>query len=200
MNRRRFVSLAGLTAAGAAAVPILRRRAPHRRSRPGGFHGRYFPNVPLVTHEYRAVRFYDDLVANRSVVINFMYARCQKRCTPLTANLVKVQKELGDDVGRRIFFYSITLTPETDTPAVLAEYASRHGVGPGWEFLTGAPDDVELLRKKLGFIDPDPIVDADRTEHSGMILYGEEAIERWSACPGLADPAWIAKSIRSVLG
>ncbi len=33
--------------------------------------------------------------------------------------------------------YSITLTPEADTPAVLKTYAEDVHVGPGWLFLTG---------------------------------------------------------------
>jgi len=36
----------------------------------------FFPNTELVTHEGKRVRFYDDLVEGRTVVINFMYTQC----------------------------------------------------------------------------------------------------------------------------
>src|SRR5882724_7870803 len=77
---------------------------------------RYFPNVELTTHEGKKVRFYDDLIKDKIVVINFMYAQCEGICPGITANLVKVQKILEDRVGRDIFMYSITLKPEEDSP------------------------------------------------------------------------------------
>lgn len=157
------------------------------------------PNVELITHEGRRVRFYDDLVRDRKVVVNFMYAHCQGICLPVTHNLVRVQKLLGDRVGRDLFFYSITLKPWEDTPAVLDRYAREHGVGPGWRLLTGSRTACETLRRKLGFTDPDPSLDRDPRNHAGNILYGNEPLMLWAACPGQADPAWIALSIRAQL-
>src|SRR5262245_26167921 len=155
------------------------------------------PNVELVTHAGRRVRFYDDLVRDRKVVINFMYAHCEGICLPVTHNLVKVQRLFGDRVGRDLFFYSITLKPRQDTPGVLARYAAANGVGPGWSFLTGSRADCELLRRRLGFTDPDPVLDADPRNHAGNVLYGNEPLMLWAACPGQADAGWIATSIRS---
>src|SRR5262245_11530978 len=153
------------------------------------------PNVRLVTHEGRHVRFYDDLVRDRKVVIMFMYAHCQGICLPVTHNLVEVQRRLGDRVGRDLHFYSITLKPWQDTPEVLARYAEKNGVGPGWQFLTGRRHDCELLRRRLGFTDPDPVLDADPRNHAGNILYGNEPLMLWAACPGQANPDWIVTAI-----
>ena len=55
----------------------------------------YFPNVVLWTHENKTVRFYDDLIRGKIVLINFMYATCKGLCPRQTANLVQVQKALG---------------------------------------------------------------------------------------------------------
>ena len=49
----------------------------------------------------------------------------------------RCRRLLGDRMGRDIFFYSITIDPEHDTPAVLKEYAEKYHAGPGWLFLTG---------------------------------------------------------------
>ena len=124
-----------------------------------------------------------------------MYAQCEGICPGMTANLARVQRLLGDRVGRDIFMYSITLKPEHDTPAVLKQYAEDHGVRPGWLFLTGSPDDVELLRRKLGFVDPDPAVDKDRSQHTGMLRIGNDAIGSWTACPALGTADGIVRSI-----
>jgi protein SCO1 len=157
----------------------------------------HLPNVPLVTHEGRTVRFYDDLVKDRLVVLNFMYTRCADGTCPITsANLARVQKLLGHGrMGHDIFFLSITLTPDHDTPPVLKHYARAHGAGPGWIFLTGKEQDIELLRRKLGFTDLDPKLDADKASHIGTIRYGNEPLQLWAACPGNASATYIAQQI-----
>jgi protein SCO1/2 len=194
LSRRAWLATAA--AAGLGAGVLVRRGESSATPARDAIRARYFPNVVLRTHEGREVRFYDDLIKNRIVVINFMYARCGDGTCPITtANLVQVQKLLGERVGRDIFMYSITLTPTHDTPAVLKAYAKTYGVGPGWEFLTGKPNDIELLRRKLGFTDPDPARDANRANHIGTLRYGNEPLQLWAACPGMANPAWIVKSI-----
>lgn len=155
----------------------------------------YFPNVVLRTHKNRAVRFYDDLIRGKIVMINFMYAHCERLCPRQTANLVAVQRILGDRVGRDIFMYSLTLKPEEDTPQVLNQYAESFGISPGWLFLTGKAEDIETLRRKLGFVDADPVLDRDKSQHIGVVLYGNEAIDRWAACPALSNPNQIAKYV-----
>ena len=90
---------------------------------------RSFPNVTLTTHEGKKVKFYDDLMKDKIVIINFMYVKCEGKCPGTTANLVKVQKLLGDRVGKDIFMYSITLKPEEDTPENAGRL--REGV-QGW--------------------------------------------------------------------
>jgi protein SCO1 len=158
---------------------------------------RHLPNVELMTQDGTKVRFYDNLVKDKIVVINFMYAKCQGICPTMTANLVRVQKILHDRIGHDIFMYSITLKPEEDTPQVLKEYANMHGAGPGWLFLTGRLDDIELLRRSLGFTSIDPDEDADKSSHIGMLRIGNEPMLRWSACPVQAHTEWIVTSILS---
>jgi len=156
---------------------------------------RYFPDVTLVTHEGKKVRLYEDLVANKCVMMNFMYARCQGICSPVTANLRRAQLLLKDHVGRDIFMYSFTLKPKEDSPAVLKAYVEERKLGPGWTFLTGRPDDLELVRRRLGFVDRNPVRDADTTNHTGMVRYGNEGLTLWAAFPGMQTPEAIAKSM-----
>jgi protein SCO1 len=156
---------------------------------------RFLPNLPLLTQDGKKVLFYDDLVRGKIVIINFTYTRCEGVCPGITSNLVRVQRLLGDRVGRDIFMYSITLKPEEDSPRALREYAKVHSVRPGWTFLTGNSDDLELLRRKLGFTNPNPELDKDKSQHIGNLRYGNEPLCLWAACPGLAHPEWIAESI-----
>src|SRR5216683_4609329 len=83
----------------------------------------------------------------------------------------------------------------SDLPEKLSDYAKAYGIGPGWLFLTGQPDNVELLRQKLGYVDPNPEVDKDKSLHSGMLRYGNEPSSLWASCQGGAKPEWIAETI-----
>ncbi len=152
-------------------------------------------NVNLIAHTGQRVRFYDDLVKDKKVIINFMYVKCQGICVPVTANLVRVQRLLGGRVGHDIFMYSITLKPAEDSADDLRGYAERHRVGAGWLFMTGSPPDIEHLRRALGFTSADPVEDADTSNHIGMLRYGVEPLTRWSTCPGMANPEHIVRSI-----
>ena len=194
-----LVLLAGWTVltsdvgARSAQEPVKRVKTPRER-----LAERSFPNVTLTTHEGKKVKFYDDLMKDKIVLINFMYVRCEGTCPGTTANLVKVQQLLGDRVGKDIFMYSITLKPEEDTPKVLAAYAKAYKVKPGWQFLTGNPKDIELLRQKLGFIDRDPVRDANKSNHIGMLRWGNEPHTLWAGCPASLAPSKIVKEIALV--
>lgn len=149
-----------------------------------------FVNVVLRTHENQEVRFYDDLIKGKTVLINFMYTVCKTDCLLMTANLVPVQKLLGERVGRDVFIYSITLDPQHDTPPVLKRYAKAFGVKPGWLFLTGKKADIAGLRRNLG---DDPALDIRRSQHIGVIRFGIEPLERWTGCPAWTKPQTIVR-------
>jgi len=156
---------------------------------------RYFPDVTLVTHEGKKVRFYEDLIKDKCVMMNFMYARCTGICSPVTANLKRAQALLKDHIGRDMFMYSFTLKPEEDSPEALRDYVKDRKIAPGWTFLTGSPDDLLLVRRRLGFYDLDPARDADTSNHTGMVRYGNEPLMLWAAFPGVQLPEAIVKSM-----
>jgi protein SCO1/2 len=94
---------------------------------------------------------------------------------------------------------SISLDPEVDHPDVLAEYADRYGAGPHWTFYTGRLDEITELRHRLGAFDPDPEVDADRTQHAAILVLGVDRRGRWCALPGLLEPHAIARLVRRTM-
>jgi protein SCO1 len=154
----------------------------------------HLPNVPLISHEGKEVLFYDDLVKDKIVTVNFFYSKCDEICPMVMANLVKVQKLLGDQVGRQIYMYSITLKPEQDTLDVVRTYRTALGAAPGWTFFTGKTEDIDKIRKGIGFTYPEPAIDRDTSQHIGNVRYGNEPLMLWAACPGQAHMKWVAES------
>ncbi len=159
----------------------------------------HLPNVPLLTHEGKRVMFYDDLIKDKIVTLNFFYAKCDEICPAVTANLAIVQKLLGADVGTKLFMYSFTLKPEMDDVAAIRDYRAMFHAEPGWTFLTGKPQDLEKIRRGIGFQYPDPAIDEDKTQHIGNIRYGNEPLMLWAACPGLGNAPYVAEAISWML-
>ena len=120
----------------------------------------YFPNTVLTTQDGKKVRFYDDLLKGKSVAVNVIYTSCTDECPLETARMAEVQRLLSDKVGKDIFFYSISIDPEHDTPLAVnrAQYtfesrcASCHAIGggdrigPDLRGVTGRRDPAWLAR------------------------------------------------------
>ncbi len=68
----------------------------------------------------------------------------------------------------------------------MKHYAHMHKVKPGWLFLTGSADDMETVRRKLGYVDPDPEVDKDKSQsHRGDQIW-QRTIGTMGRVPGNA--------------
>jgi protein SCO1/2 len=185
----------GLVTAADATHPVASTKLTLSEQARRRIQTQHLPNLPLITHEGKSVRFYDDLIKDKIVSLNFFYANCDEICPLVMANLSKVQTLLGSQIGRDIFMYSFTLKPEEDTLDVLRQHRERYHAKPGWTFLTAKPDDMEKIRKAIGFTYPEPAIDKDKTQHIGNIRYGNEPLMLWSACPGMAHAKWIAETL-----
>lgn len=171
-----------------------------RAAPPGSKWGaNYFPNIMLMTQDGKKVRFYDDLIKDKVVAISFIYTHCKDSCPLETANLRQVQRALGDRVGRDVFFYSISIDPDKDTPAVLQEYARKFKAGPGWSFLTGNKEDIKLLRQKLGLYAEEEADGKRLGEHNISIMIGNEATGQWMKRSPFDEPKVLARLLGSFL-
>jgi len=159
----------------------------------------HFPDVALINQNGKKVRYYTDLLKDKVVLLNFFYAKCEGVCPGVTANLARVYKLLDAHVGHDFFMYSITLKPDHDTPPVLKEYAHKYDAGQGWMFLTGQEDDIELVRHGMGFVNSDPVLDKDKSQHIGNVCYGSEPLMLWGGHPGMTRPTWLVKEISSLI-
>ncbi|HEX8184775.1 MAG TPA: SCO family protein [Blastocatellia bacterium] len=157
----------------------------------------YFPNFALTTQDGKTVHFYDDLLTDKIVAIDLIYTTCKYNCPVETALLAQVQKILGDQVGKDIFFYSISIDPKHDTPEVLKAYAEKFKVGPGWTFLTGKEDEIELISKKLGLYSaPDP---SNADGHTPTLLIGNVAAGQWMRLSALDNVKFLARKLSELI-
>jgi len=196
MDRSRLTFLAGAAAAlslrshgataGAASAEGASAEALIGGSR------RRFPNPLLVTNTGRKVRFYDDLVRGRFVFLTFAYTRCEGKCPASLSRLLAARALVAPRLGHAPDLVTLTLDPEYDTPEALATYVAAHGAPAGWTCVTGAPADLERLRRFLGFTDPDPRVDADRSQHGALVAMGNDRTGRWQVASTAAGPEQLA--------
>jgi protein SCO1/2 len=154
---------------------------------------KYFSNTILLTQDNRPVRFYDDLLKGKVVLINFLFTTCKGVCSPMTANLAKVQKHLAERMGRDVLMLSISVDPETDTPAVLKKYADNFKAQPGWYFLTGEKKNVDWVLYKLGgYVE-------DKQQHNSTLIIGNVAKGEWMKVLAMSNPTEIASAVTKLL-
>ena len=152
----------------------------------------YFPNSVVYDQNGKALHFYDDVIKDKIVVVSFIYAKCHDLCPLTTARLAEVRHRLGDLVGRDLYFVSITIDPENDTPAIMKAYAEPFEPGPGWVFLTGAAADIKEIRTKLGELS------RQKSEHTAEVLLGNDRTGEWARNSAMSDPALLVMNIRSM--
>jgi cytochrome oxidase Cu insertion factor (SCO1/SenC/PrrC family) len=159
-------------------------------TRPGAS---YFTNLVLLTQDNRPVHFYDDLMKDKVVLINFVFTTCKGACSPMTANLAKVQQYLGAHLGKEIVMLSVSVDPTTDTPAALKKYADLFKAQPGWYFLTGKKENVDWVLYKLGgYVE-------DKNQHGLALIIGNEATGDWVKMHAMAKPSDIADAALKLL-
>jgi len=107
------------------------------------------PGFTLTNQDGKRLALKD--LRGRALVITFIYASCTDTCPLLTAKMASIQDRLGPDFGPKVYFISITVDSERDTPEALKRYAEAHHANPaGWAFLTGTPAEIREVAKSYG--------------------------------------------------
>src|SRR5262245_37813619 len=176
--------------AALASLTLAFPSAPEAQSRRWG--EGYFPNLPVVTQDGKTVRFYDDLIKGKIVIVSFIFTSCVDICPITTARLAQIEDKLGEAAGRDTFLLSLTADPDNESPEKLKAYADAFHTGPGWQFVTGAPADIRAINYKLG----------ERskrlTDHRNEIVLGNDATGEWSRDNVMGDIDRVVMTIRAM--
>ena len=195
-----IAAVAALGAGAAAAKQHLAKRVKHSQSAESyhrAFGRAYFLNAELTTHKGEKVRFFDDLIEGKVVLINFIFTSCKASCPLETARIRKVYDLLRDRMGKDVFFYSISVDPKHDTPEVLDSYRERFKLGEGWTFLTADQETVTLVQKKLGLFVDDVSQDS-KDNHSLNLIVGNQATGEWIKRSHLENPQILATILQQL--
>lgn len=150
------------------------------------------PDTTVYDQDGRRLRFYSDLVQGKTVAINFIFTTCTTICPPLAATFRRVQRYLGERVGRDITLISVSVDPAVDIPERLKSFAQKFHAEAGWTFVTGNPAEIDKLLEALG------AAVTNKNDHTPMILVGNDSARYWTRAYGLAPAARLVNIISEV--
>jgi len=154
----------------------------------------YFTNLELINQNGETVQFFDDVLKDRVVVISFIFTNCQGACPLMTHKLTVVRDKMEGQIGAPLHFVSLSLDPARDTPAAMKKFAETHHADhDGWVFLTGKPENLDYIIKRLGqFTD-------DIEAHSTMVLAGNVSTAHWMKILPHEQPPAIAEKLQLLI-
>ena len=191
-----------------AAIQARIRDLAGRNHRSTGRLSDRFSDILMKNEQGETVRFYSDLVKDQIVIVTFFYTRCAGICAPTNENLVRLRKLLAESSCPDVRFISISLDSDYDRPEVLKAFAAHYKSEdpnseqalPRWDFVCGNYDEINAVRKEMGVYDLDPVIDSDRSQHAGILSFGNDRTNRWSAIASLMPAETIEQSILKIAG
>lgn len=151
------------------------------------------PDVEVLDQDGNALHFYSDLIKGKTVAINFIFTNCTTICPPLAATFARVQREMGDRVGKDVHFISISVDPLTDTPERLKAWGAKFKAGAGWTFVTGNKPEMDKLLNALG------ASVSRREDHTPSVIVANDRKDIWTRTYGLARTSQMVGLIQNVI-
>jgi protein SCO1/2 len=190
MNVSKGMSIAGAALYMLIAAPLLHAQdAEIDRAR------EYFTNLELINQNGEKVRFFDDVLKDNVVVIDFIFTNCEGACPIMTQKLTVVRDQLIGRFDNPVKFVSLSIDPLRDTPAALKAFADKHGADhEGWIWLTGDPRHLQEIIRRLGQYSEDV------ESHSTMMLAGNVNEAHWMKVMPQELPGQITSKIKLLLG
>lgn len=174
-----------LASAGLCTAASLRKTAPARAGENLGGHPLPLGTFALTERSGQTITQAD--LAEKVWIASFIFTHCPLSCPRITSVMKSLQGELA---GTPVQLVSLSVDPDRDTPAVLAEYARRFGADPErWWFLTGPKPEIESLvvgRFKLGLATASPeeqAAGAEAISHSERLAL----VDRGNRVVGIFD-------------
>ncbi|MEK7405362.1 MAG: SCO family protein [Acidobacteriota bacterium] len=194
MTRAHGVIAAGILSAALPCALLLGAQTGNSKAGDKNLAARtYFTDVVLVNQDGQEMRFFSDLIEGKTVMVITFFTTCTGICPPMNRNLEQIQSWLDDRLGKDVHMLAISVDPLHDTPPRMKEYARRYHAKPGWYFLGGKKENVDLALKKLG-----QYVEA-KDDHSPIMIIGNQRTGLWKKALALAKIEDLIKIVDSVV-
>ena len=154
---------------------------------------KFFTDLEVVDQNGKKLRFYSDVLKGRVVLINFIFTNCPDACPMVTHKLMQVRNMLVPAIKDDVWFISVSVDPERDTPEAMKEFATKQGVDESrWLFLTGSKENLTYIVKQLGQYTQE--VEA----HSTLMLAGNDRTRHWTRVMPMVPPDGVAQQLRAL--
>ncbi len=149
------------------------------------------PDVIMLDQTGTERRMASDVIGDKIVVVDFIYTSCTTICPVTTALMAKARQRLSDVVGEDVVLVSMSIDPNTDTPARLTEFAAR--AKADWTFLTG---EKRVMDEALTGMDA---YATNPEDHAPMLVIGDASTGEFIRVFGLPNPEIVEMRVRDFI-
>jgi cytochrome oxidase Cu insertion factor (SCO1/SenC/PrrC family) len=111
-----------------------------------------------------------------------------------THKLIQVRKLMVETIKDEVWFVSISVDPDRDTPQAMKAFADKQGVDQRrWLFLTGSKENIDFIVKRLGQYT------RDVESHSTLMLAGNDKTRHWTRVMPMVPPYGVAEQLRALV-
>lgn len=150
------------------------------------------PDVMLVREDGKSVSLPQELNDGRPVVLSFIYTTCTTVCPVTSQTLSQLQQKLGTD-REKVHLVSISIDPEQDTPARLADYAKNFNAGPEWHHYTGTLSASVAVQKAFN------AYHGNKMDHTPVTFLRAAPGQPWVRFDGFATTDVLISELRGML-
>jgi len=151
------------------------------------------PDVTLIDQYGREVSFRQEMLGDRPVFVDFIFATCTTICPVLSAGYISIQRKLGAE-RKKVLLVSISIDPEHDGPEELRKYLDRYGAKSGWDFFTGTREDIDKVMRAFDAFVP------DKMSHRPLTLIHAPGRDHWIEIDGFAGSKDLMKELELAMG
>lgn len=192
MLRIKAVRLICIVVALSFSLPMKGAQGADRPEYRRTVHAYVVPDVTLMDQDGRNVRLKSFLKQDKVVILDFIFGTCTTICPVLSASFVNFQNKLGVEAGK-VRLVSISIDPEHDTPKILKTYLKRYRAKPGWDFLTGSRENINIVMKAF-----DALV-SDKMLHYPLTFVYSPVQDRWFRIDGLVATSELMEEYQKAL-
>jgi protein SCO1 len=149
------------------------------------------PKVELARDDGQTVALADEL-NDGPAVVTFIFTKCGTICPVLSQTFAQLQDKLGAQ-REKVRLVSISIDPEYDTPARLAEYSKKVGAGQRWHFYTGTTEASRTVQRAF------EAFRGDKMDHTPVVFLRAGAGRSWERIDGFASSDELVAELRVLL-